>query len=273
MVVGNHFALNRNACLDMHVLLTNDDGIQAQGLWAVARQLMSDSRVSRLDIIAPQVQQSGVSHSITYLTPLTPSRTVLHGKEVWTVNGTPADCVKLGVMSLLDARPDMVISGLNEGLNTGINSIYSGTVAGAREATFFAISGVALSLEYGPQMDFEAAAAKVIPRAISMVTSLLQQGHQATLLNINVPQSAVMNEKDSELATEWKTVPMKLTRHDDLYLKRQDPKQREYFWSTDKPFVELPGDNTDVDSVAGGAITVTPMHFDLTDYKLLQNLE
>ena len=257
---------------NMHVLLTNDDGIHAEGLWAVAEELQKDPSVTCLDIIAPAVQQSGVSHSITFLTPLAPTRTIVRKQQVWVVNGTPADCVKLGMMSLLERRPDVVISGINEGLNTGINAIYSGTVAAAREATFFGIPAAALSLEYTEEMDFQRASLLSTAPTLGLLTELRTQKSGNTLLNINIPTSAVMpgHAKDE---VYWKVVPMKLTRNDDPYTVGKDPKQRSYYWSTDQPFVELPGADTDVDSIAGGAITVTPMDFDLTNHKVLENLQ
>ena len=255
----------------MFVLLTNDDGIHAEGLWAAAEELRQDRRVTRLEIIAPQVQQSGVSHSITYLSPLVPTRETVRGQSVWVVNGTPADCVKLGVMQLLDQRPDLVISGINEGLNTGINAIYSGTVAAAREATFFRLPGVALSLEYAQEMVFSTAASISVPRVLGMVESMTVTSGGTGLLNVNIPQSAANPEGSAEKPI-WKYVPMKLTRHDDPYITGTDPKQRHYYWSTDEPFAELPGADTDVDSIAAGAITVTPMSFDLNDYRMLQQL-
>ncbi len=257
---------------NMHVLLTNDDGIHAEGLWAVAEELQKDPRVTCLDIIAPAVQQSGVSHSITYLKPLAPTRTIVREQQVWVVNGTPADCVKLGMMSLLDRRPDVVISGLNEGLNTGINAIYSGTVAAAREATFFGVPAAALSLEYTKDMDFQRASLLSTAATLGLLKELRIQTTGNTLLNINIPTSAVM-PGDVKDEVSWKVVPMKLTRNDDPYTVGKDPRQRSYYWSTDQPFVELPGAATDVDSIAGGAITVTPMDFDLTNHKVLRSLK
>jgi len=256
----------------MHVLLTNDDGIHAEGLWAVADLLAEDQRVSRLEVIAPAVQQSGVSHSITYLTPLTPKRALVNNRQVWIVDGTPADCVKLGIMSLLDQRPDVVLSGINEGLNTGINAVYSGTVAAAREATFFHVPAGAISLEYSDEMEFQDAARLTVNRTLTMLQKLVAAKSGNTLLNVNIPTSAVIPVNEAS-SVHWKVVPMKLSRHEDPYLVRQDPKQQNYYWSTDQPFVELPGAENDVDSIAGGAITVTPMSFDLTDYKALKNLD
>jgi len=256
----------------MHVLLTNDDGIHAEGLWAVAESLTEDPRVTRLDVIAPSVQQSGVSHSITYLSPLTPKRALVNNRQVWIVDGTPADCVKLGVMSLLPQRPDVVLSGINDGLNTGMNAVYSGTVAAAREATFFHIPAAAISLEYSDEMEFQSVARLTVNRTLTMLEKMVAAKSGSTLLNVNIPTSAVAPAGEGN-SVHWKVVPMKLSRHEDPYLVRQDPKQQNYYWSTDQPFVELPGAENDVDSIAAGAITVTPMSFDLTDYKALKNLD
>ena len=256
----------------MHVLLTNDDGIHAEGLWAVADLLTENPRVSRLEVIAPSVQQSGVSHSITYLSPLTPQRALVNNRQVWIVDGTPADCVKLGVMSLLDQRPDIVLSGINEGLNTGINAVYSGTVAAAREATFFGIPAGAISLEYSDEMAFQDAARLTVEKILMMLEKLVDAKSSSTLLNVNIPTSTVAST-DEASSVHWKVVPMKLSRHEDPYLVRQDPKQQNYYWSTDQPPVGLPGAENDVDSIAAGAITVTPMSFDLTDYRVLKNLD
>src|SRR5687767_6153331 len=135
----------------MRVLLTNDDGIYAPGLAAMERALRREADVT---VASPQVEQSGVGHSITFLKPLVcheiyerePDGT--ERRRGWSVEGSPADCVKLTVAELLDQRPDLVVSGINSGLNAGINVLYSGTVAAAIEGAFFGIPSVAVSLEY-----------------------------------------------------------------------------------------------------------------------------
>ena len=120
-------------------------------------------------------------------------------------------------------------------------------------------------------MVFSTAASISVPRVLDIVESMTIASQGTVLLNVNIPQSAV-NSEDPAKRPIWKYVPMKLTRHDDPYVSGADPKQRQYYWSTDEPFVELPGANTDVDSIAAGAITVTPMSFDLNDYRMLQQL-
>ena len=132
----------------MQILLTNDDGIYAPGLAALERQLHSLGDVT---VAAPLTEQSGVGHSITYLTPLM-AREVFDDqgrRRGWAVEGSPADCVKLAIAELCPSRPDLVVSGINSGQNAGINVLYSGTVAAAIEGAFFGITSIAVSLEFG----------------------------------------------------------------------------------------------------------------------------
>ena len=258
----------------MNVLLTNDDGIDAAGLWSVYEQLQRDPRITSISIIAPAVEQSGVSHSVTYLEPLVPRRCVRHGHPVWIVPGTPADCVKLGLVHLLDPRPDVVISGMNAGLNSGMNIIYSGTVGAAREANFFNIPSVAVSLEEGSEMNFQAAAQLVMGRVVDLFSHVLKQplARGTGLININVPQSAVA-QYDQGDQPRWEAVGMKLIRHDDEYAQRTDPRGRSYYWSTDQPCIDPSVVDTDVDALAADRVTVTPLQFDLTDYDMLKQLQ
>ena len=138
------------------ILLTNDDGIYAPGLAALEREL---SRLGEVRVVAPSQEQSGVGHSITYLTPLI-VKEVYDGEKHWgwAVEGSPADCVKLGVSQLCPRRPDLVVSGINSGWNVGINVLYSGTVAAAIEGAFFGITSIAVSLEFSEAAPFGRAA-------------------------------------------------------------------------------------------------------------------
>jgi 5'-nucleotidase len=140
----------------VQILLTNDDGIYAPGLAAIERELREMGDVC---VVAPATEQSGVGHSITYLTPLIVNE-VFDGPRSrgWAVAGSPADCVKLGVFEFCERRPDLVVSGINYGLNAGINVLYSGTVAAAIEGAFFEITSIAVSLQYSPHADFDRAA-------------------------------------------------------------------------------------------------------------------
>src|SRR5262249_55686207 len=128
----------------MRILLTNDDGIYAPGLEALGDELQ---RLGRVDVVAPNVEQSGVSHSITYLEPLLAHEVFRHGRFFGhAVRGSPADCVKLAMLQICNIQPDLVVSGINAGANSGINVLYSGTVAGAIEGAFFGVTSIAVSL-------------------------------------------------------------------------------------------------------------------------------
>ena len=155
----------------MNILLANDDGIYAPGLHALRQAL---ERLGNVLVVAPATEQSGVGHSITYLTPLTCKE--LWEEEYfrgWAVDGSPADCVKLGVSELSKEPIDLVVSGINGGLNAGINVLYSGTVAAAIEGAFFRLPSIAVSLEHDPHADFEAAA----EIAVDMIRQILDRSH------------------------------------------------------------------------------------------------
>src|SRR5919106_3255057 len=140
----------------MQILLTNDDGIYAPGLEAMERELQ---RLGEVCVVAPAVEQSGVGHSITFLTPLM-AKEVFDGerRRGWAVEGSPADCVKLALAEFCPQQPDLLVSGINGGLNLGVNILYSGTVAGATEGAICGIPSVAVSLEYDEHAQFDAAA-------------------------------------------------------------------------------------------------------------------
>src|SRR5689334_23895806 len=170
----------------MQILLTNDDGIYAPGLQALERELRL---IGNVNVVAPATEQSGVGHSITYLTPLI-AKEVFDGerRRGWAVEGSPADSVKLGIFELCPHRPDLVVSGINGGLNAGINVLYSGTVAAAIEGAFFGITSVAVSLEWEENFQFDKAA----DIALQVIERILaNQGNNPTLYNLNIPTAAL----------------------------------------------------------------------------------
>ncbi len=176
----------------MLILLTNDDGIYAPGLAALEREM---SLLGEVVVVAPTTEQSGVGHSITYLTPLIVKEVFrneggLEGERRcgWAVEGSPADCVKIGILQFCPRQPDLVVSGINGGLNAGINVLYSGTVAAAIEGAFFGVTSVAVSLEYDEHARFDKAArlAREIVRRI-----LDQKGAEPQLYNLNIPTAAL----------------------------------------------------------------------------------
>ena len=166
----------------MHILLTNDDGIHAPGLWSLYNRFEQNHTVS---VIAPDREQSAVGHGITLNRPLRVSTVSINGAGPgYAVNGTPADCVKLGVLELLDSKPDMLISGINPGANVGVNTNYSGTVAAAKEAALYGMLAMAVSIQ-GHESDRLDDAAKFVEKlAVKVAENGLLPG---TFLNVNIP--------------------------------------------------------------------------------------
>jgi 5'-nucleotidase len=250
----------------LRILLTNDDGVYAPGISALHHELKALGQVST---IAPATEQSGVGHSITFLEPLVCKR-IYDGDQLRAiaVEGSPADCVKLGVSVLLDWKVDAVVSGINGGLNAGINVLYSGTVAAAIEGAFFRLNSFAISLEYDPHADFSTAAKIAVPIIKQILDRKTEQPH---LYNINVPTAAIEMFRNG-LDPEIKIVPMGVERYGEHFICRQDPKGRDYYWATNDPPPLRTEHPTDLTALADGHVTVTPLKFDLTDGLLLQEL-
>src|SRR5690349_15344172 len=203
----------------MLILLTNDDGIYAPGLTALEDELRE---IGEVCVVAPATEQSGVGHSITFLRPLV-CKEIFDGdrRRGWAVEGSPADCVKLGVFELCPRRPDLVVSGLNGGLNAGINVLYSGTVAAAIEGAFFGITSIAVSLEFDEQADF-GTAAQLARQVIRQIVE--RKSSQPQLYNLNIPTAAI-----TAAERELRVVPMGLVRYGEKYEKRLDPRGRSYY--------------------------------------------
>ncbi len=251
----------------MNILLANDDGIYAPGLLAMGNALR---RLGNVLVVAPATEQSGVGHSITYLTPLT-CKEIYDGDDFrgWAVDGSPADCVKLGVAELASGSIDLIVSGINGGLNAGINVLYSGTVAAAIEGAFFRIRSFAVSLEHDPHADFHSAA----EIAVALIEQILaKQGDVSELYNINIPTSATIAFRNGTMP-EVHVVPMGVERYGDHYIKRQDPKGRNYYWSTNDPPPRPTDHETDLNALAAGHVTVSPLQFDMTKRPLLKQME
>lgn len=247
----------------MLILLTNDDGIYAPGIRALEKELKQFAEVC---LVAPAVEQSGVGHSITFLSPLIAREEFEAEGRVrrgWAVEGSPADCVKLGLFEFCPRRPDLVVSGINGGLNAGINVLYSGTVAAAIEGAFFGLTSIAVSLEYDEHAPF-ATAAKIARRVIEQI--LAQKGPEPQLFNVNLPTSALHRP------TEVRMVPMGVERYGESYEKRIDPRGRAYYWSTNDPPPRPGTEETDLTALSKGFITVTPLDFDLTKRSYLERM-
>jgi 5'-nucleotidase len=245
----------------MQILLTNDDGIYAPGLAAMERAL---ERLGKVNVVAPAIEQSGVGHSITFLTPLM-AKEVFDGerRRGWAVEGSPADCVKLALGELCPG-PDLVVSGVNGGLNLGINVLYSGTVAGATEGAVFGIQSFAVSLEYDEHAKFDEAAEMAV-RLIEQILAIRDSGSHR-LYNINIPTAAL------ERHTEVRIVPMATVGWPAEFDRRVDPKGRRYYWAMGTPAVPAAGELTDLEALQQGFVTLTPLRIDRTEREMLTQM-
>jgi 5'-nucleotidase len=223
-------------------------------------------RLGNVTVVAPAAEQSGVGHSITFLSPLMAAE-AFDGerKRGWAVEGSPADCVKLAIGRFCPQRPDLIVSGINGGFNIGINVLYSGTVAGATEGALFGIPSVAVSLEYDERPKFDAAAAL----ATNLIEQILKQQDPSSgpLYNINIPTVAL------ERPTEVRVVPMATARWPADFDERIDPKGRRYYWAMGTPPLAAVGELTDLDAISRGFVTLTPLRIDRTEQRMLEQVQ
>jgi len=245
----------------MKILLTNDDGINAEGLYELYCHIKD---IADVHIVAPDIERSAVGHAITISDPLRVTKVKRNNAFFgYAVSGTPADCVKIAVRSILDEKPDLVISGINKGPNTGISVLYSGTVSAATEGTLLGIPSIAVSLTTYTDPDFKFAAGFIKKLAPKIIEKGLPAG---TLLNINVP--AVPQEEIKGVAITKQSN----SRFIEEFHKRIDPRGNTYYWLGGE--MELLGDNSgsDHEAIKQNKISVTPLYFDLTDHKFLEQL-
>ena len=240
------------------ILLTNDDGFWSEGLTTLKREL---SRHWDVVVIAPDREQSAKSHSLTLTRPLRVNRIE---EDVFSVDGTPSDCVMLGTYGLLDKKPDLVVSGINHGANLGDDVTYSGTVAAAMEGTLLGIPSIAISVVGEDKLIFDQAA----EFAVHLIEKILQEGMpEETLLNVNVPNLPKDRLKGVKITKSGKRI------YRDGIVKNTDPRGKPYYWIGGQDPTWIDGDETDFAAVEEGMISILPLHLDLTKYKAIGEME
>ncbi len=239
------------------ILVTNDDGVLSPGIQTLAKRLRE---IDSVIIVAPDRERSAAGHSMTLHRPLLIEKIK---EDIYSVNGTPTDCVNIAVKGLLDERPRLVVSGINKGPNLGDDITYSGTVAGAMEARLLGIPSLAVSINARQDFLF-ADAAEVAARLASMV---LEQGlSEGTLLNVNVPNVHFSEIKGTAITRLGKRIYHQMT------VERVDPRGKKYYWiGGGEPDWERE-EGTDFDAVDRKFVSVTPLHLDLTDHASFERL-
>ena len=246
----------------MKILISNDDGIDSPGISALANEM---KKLGEVIVIAPRTEQSAVGHSITMKMPLRITEYYKNGDFFgYAIDGTPADCIKIGIRNIMKEPPDIVLSGINNGSNTAINIIYSGTVSAAREAAIMDVPSIAVSLTSHEPKHFDYAAKISLELTKLIVKHKLKTG---TLLNVNVPDVPENEIAGIKLTQQGKS------KWDDIYEERKDPYGKKYYWLTGNLIQADSTLETDQHAVRSNYVSVTPIHFDLTDYETYDNMK
>jgi len=240
------------------ILVTNDDGVYSPGIQLLAKRLRElDSVV----IVAPDRERSAAGHSMTLHRPLLIEQVK---ESVYSVNGTPTDCVNIAVKGLLKEVPQLVVSGINKGPNLGDDVTYSGTVAGAIEGILLGIPSFAISLNGRTDFRFADAAEVAVNTARRVLNDGLPKG---TLLNVNVPNLPVSEMLGTRITRLGKRIYHQMT------VERIDPRGKKYYWiGGGEPDWERE-EGTDLDAVDRNYVSITPLHLDMTDYASFDRLK
>ncbi|QIZ69472.1 5'/3'-nucleotidase SurE [Oxynema aestuarii] len=249
----------------MKLLISNDDGIYAPGIYALANRLAGVGH--EVSVVCPDRERSATGHGLTLHQPIRAEIVESlfdPSVKAWACSGTPADCVKLALWALLDRAPDFVLSGINQGQNLGNDILYSGTVSAAMEGLLEGIPSIAFSLASYTSRDFDPAAQFACRLLDTLAADPLEK---PMLLNVNIPAVAIAEIAGVTLARQG------LRRYVDIFEKRSDPRGKTYYWLAGEVLedIEQPADPrisdripTDVEAIRENYITLTPLHYDLT---------
>jgi len=246
----------------MKILVCNDDGIFADGILQLASSL---SCLGEVVVVAPDSERSATGHAITLHHPIRVKKVALHGlkAEAFSVSGTPADCVKIGVDVLTGGKVDLIFSGINRGANLGTDVFYSGTVSAAIEGCILGYQSAAISNYNSDSIDFSLAGEVAFDIAKKMLEHSLPPG---TLLNINVPDA-----KKEEISG-IRVTRLGVRKYDVNYVEREDPRGVPYYWLAGEA-VDDDEQDTDIAAVSQKYISVTPIHYDLTKYAIMEHVD
>jgi 5'-nucleotidase len=242
----------------MIILVCNDDGVRSEGIQSLARAL---EPLGDVFVVAPDREQSAAGHSLTLHRPL---RVEQIAPRQFAIDGTPTDCVNLAVSGILPGRPGLVVSGINKGANLGDDITYSGTVSAAMEGTLLGIPSLAISLagrtdfHFGPAAEF----------AARLVKHVLDRGlPHDTLLNVNVP------DRPREAMTGFRITRQGKRRYGEALIEKVDPRGKKYYWIGGDELGFVHEEGTDYAAILEGAVSITPVHLDLTHYPSFAALE
>ncbi len=247
----------------MNILLCNDDGIQASGIISMAKQL---SKIGKVTVAAPDSERSAASNSLTLSSPLRVQKTDFPAEveNAYAISGMPADCAKIALSTLLETKPDIVVSGINRGPNMCVDVFYSGTVAAAFEGAFKGILAFSVSLDsFDSGADFDLAAERAAKTIKKLFDQKVPTGH---VYNINLPNIPADELKGTKITRQGKV------DYREKYIRREDPYGKPYYWIQGNPEIVDEDDDCDIVAVKKGFISITPLKITLTDFSLKEKL-
>ncbi len=244
----------------MNILITNDDGITARGIKVIAEKLQKSHNIL---VIAPDSQRSASSHSITLVNPIVVKEEIIKGinGRCFSVSGTPVDCTKIGVTTIANEKIDIVVSGINNGFNLGTDVIYSGTVSAAVEGALNRMPAIALSCD-GSEEGYNLAA----EYAEKLLKKIDIKNIGNTVLNVNIPSI------DRNKIKGLKVCKIGERNYNNVYIEVEKSASHKVYKISGDPDDAVQGD-TDVDMIKEGYVTVTPLHYDLTNFNLISNMK
>ncbi|MCP9447798.1 MAG: 5'/3'-nucleotidase SurE [Nitrospira sp.] len=238
----------------MRILVTNDDGVQSAGLMALADAM---GKLGEVWIVAPDRERTAAAHAVTLHKPL---RVHPLGKRTYSVSGTPVDCVNLAVLKIMPEPPRLVVSGINRGVNLGDDVLYSGTVSAAVEGTILGVASMAVSQEGGDRFRFEVGAYF----SARVARLILEQGvPEETLINLNIPDRPLRS------ITGVRVTALSRRRFDNPIIEKVDPHGRTYYWIAGTRLSWSRSKDSDHEAIADGAVSLTPLRLDTTNYGVL----
>ena len=244
---------------NLRILLTNDDGIGAAGIQALWHEL---SKIAEVIVVAPDVERSTTSQAITVDSPIRVDKYCFNNPHIcgWRIGGTPADCVKIALEALMTEPPDIVVAGINHGPNLGTDVLYSGTVSAAIEGALHGILAVAVSLDSGVKYDFQPAAEFTSKLVQNIMNRSLPKD---TLLNVNIPALPTAQIKGVAITK------LGVRQYENSFEGRRDPRGRLYYWMGGNVIDTKNDTDSDIVAIKMSKISVTPIHFDLTNYAIM----
>ncbi len=248
----------------MRILVTNDDGIFAEGIYKLAKHMQRNGEVV---VVAPDSQRSATGHAITVHSPLTVKKIQFFDTEIeaYSVNGTPADCVKMGIEALFKSKkPDMVISGINDEPNLGTDVIYSGTVSAAVESAIMDIPSIAVSMGSYKASQFDDAA----EFTSTLLKKIVENNKLHNIVvNVNYPDKPKSEIRGTKITT------LGIRKYDNAFIERKDPWGNVYYWMSGTVREMEQDPDSDITAINENYISITPIHFDLTNFKHFEELK